>query len=53
MVTHDIDIASYSTRTIHLRDGAVQSDELVTHSREAQKDLEQMLAEPAPELVVT
>jgi putative ABC transport system ATP-binding protein len=52
VVTHDIDIASYSTRTIHLKDGAVQSDELVAHSREAQKDLEQMLAEQAPELVV-
>jgi len=52
VVTHDPDIASYSRRTIHFKDGAVQSDEQIANPRVAQNDLEQMPAEPSPELVV-
>ena len=44
VVTHDPDIATYSNRNIHFKDGRLQADELVAHPREAHKDLEQLPA---------
>ena len=50
VVTHDPDIASYSNRKIHFKDGRLQADERVAHPREARKDLEQLPAEQPEEL---
>jgi putative ABC transport system ATP-binding protein len=50
VVTHDPDIASYSNRHIHFKDGRLQGDERVAHPREARKDLEQLPAEQPEEL---
>ena len=49
VVTHDPDIASYSNRNIHFKDGRLQADERVAHPREARKDLEQLPAEQPEE----
>ena len=51
VVTHDPDIASYSNRNIHFKDGRLQADERVAQPREAGKDLEQLPAEQPEELV--
>ncbi len=50
VVTHDPDIASYSNRSIHFKDGRLQADERVAQPREAGKDLEQLPAEQPEEL---
>jgi putative ABC transport system ATP-binding protein len=47
VVTHDPDIASYSHRKIHFKDGSVQSDDRIAQPREAQRDLERLPAELA------
>ena len=49
VVTHDPDIASYSNRNIHFKDGRLQADERVAQPREARKDLEQLPAEQPEE----
>jgi putative ABC transport system ATP-binding protein len=50
VVTHDPDVASYSNRNIHFKDGRLQRDERIAQPREARKDLEQLPAEQAEEL---
>jgi len=45
VVTHDPDVATYSNRSIHFKDGRLQLDERLAHTREARKDLEQLPAE--------
>ncbi|MGA2194783.1 MAG: ABC transporter ATP-binding protein [Bryobacteraceae bacterium] len=50
VVTHDPDIASYSNRNIHFKDGRLQADERIAQPREALKDLEQLPAEQPEEL---
>ena len=50
VVTHDPDIASYSNRNIHFKDGRLQADERIPQPREALKDLEQLPAEQPQEL---
>ena len=42
LVTHEHDIAYYSNRIIHFRDGHVMSDERVEQSREAERELKEM-----------
>src|SRR5271157_3914960 len=49
VVTHDPDVASYSGRIIHFKDGKLQADETIAQPRDARKDLEQLPAEPAEE----
>jgi putative ABC transport system ATP-binding protein len=51
VVTHDPDIANYSNRIIHFKDGRLQHDERVEHPRHAHNELEQLPAE-LPEAVV-
>jgi putative ABC transport system ATP-binding protein len=51
VVTHDPDVASYSNRNIHFKDGRLHGDERVAKPREAWKDLEQLPAEQPEELV--
>jgi len=41
IVTHEADVAAYATRTIHMRDGRILSDEPVTDRRQASVDLEE------------
>ena len=50
VVTHDPDVASYSNRNIHFKDGRLQRDERIGEPREARKDLEQLPAEQPEEL---
>jgi putative ABC transport system ATP-binding protein len=50
VVTHDPDIATYSNRNIHFKDGRLQLDERLAQPREARKDLEQLPAELPEEL---
>jgi putative ABC transport system ATP-binding protein len=50
VVTHDPDIATYSNRKIHFKDGKLQLDERMEHPRDAKHDLEQLPVE-APEEV--
>ena len=45
VVTHDPDVAAYSNRSIHFKDGRLQLDERLKQPREARKDLEQLPAE--------
>ena len=45
VVTHDPDVAAYSNRSIHFKDGMLQLDERLKQPREARKDLEQLPAE--------
>ena len=47
VVTHDPDVATYSNRSIHFKDGTLRLDERLAHPREARKDLEQLPAEQA------
>ena len=51
VVTHDPDIATYSNRNIHFKDGKLQLDERLAQPREARKDLEQLPAEQPEETV--
>jgi putative ABC transport system ATP-binding protein len=51
VVTHDPDIAAYSNRSIHFKDGRLQLDERLAQPREARKDLEQLPAEQPEEIV--
>ena len=51
VVTHDPDVATYSNRSIHFKDGKLQLDERLAQPREARKDLEQLPAEPPEEVV--
>ena len=50
VVTHDPDIASYSNRNIHFKDGRLQEDVRIAQPREARKDLELLPAEQPEEL---
>ena len=50
VVTHDPDVASYSNRSIHFKDGRLQGDERIAQPREAGKDLERLPAEQPEEL---
>jgi putative ABC transport system ATP-binding protein len=52
VVTHDPDVATYSNRNIHFKDGRLQLDERIAQPRDAKKDLEQMPVEQ-PEAVAT
>ena len=52
VVTHDPDVASYSNRSIHFKDGRLHGDERVAQPREAQRDLEQLPAEPLEEVAL-
>jgi putative ABC transport system ATP-binding protein len=51
VVTHDPDVATYSNRSIHFKDGKLQLDERLAQPREARKDLEQLPAEQPEEIV--
>jgi putative ABC transport system ATP-binding protein len=42
VVTHDADIASYSSRNIYFKDGRLQLDRRPDEPRDAEKDLEQL-----------
>jgi putative ABC transport system ATP-binding protein len=42
LVTHDPDIALYSNRSLHFKDGKLQLDEKRAQPREAARDLQQM-----------
>jgi putative ABC transport system ATP-binding protein len=50
VVTHDPDVATYSNREIHFKDGKLQLDERIAQPRDAKKDLEQLPAEKPEEL---
>jgi putative ABC transport system ATP-binding protein len=50
VVTHDPDVATYSNRKIHFKDGKLQLDERIAQPRDAKKDLEQLPAEKPEEL---
>jgi putative ABC transport system ATP-binding protein len=50
VVTHDPDIAAYSNRSIHFKDGKLQLDERLAQPREARKDLEQLPVEQPEEI---
>jgi putative ABC transport system ATP-binding protein len=50
LVTHDPDIATYSNRNIHFKDGRLQLDERLAHPRDADRDLEQLPAEQTLEI---
>jgi putative ABC transport system ATP-binding protein len=50
VVTHDPDVATYSNRSIHFKDGRLRLDERLAHPREARKDLEQLPAEQPEEV---
>lgn len=49
VVTHDPDVASYSNRILHFKDGRLHQDELVAKPREARTDLESLPVETAEE----
>ena len=42
VVTHELDVAVYATRIIHMRDGKILSDEPVKDRRDAARDLEEL-----------
>ncbi len=50
VVTHDPDVATYSNRNIHFKDGKLQLDERIKQPRDAKQDLEQLPAEKPEEL---
>jgi putative ABC transport system ATP-binding protein len=50
VVTHDPDVAVYSNRCIHFKDGRLQLDERLAQPHEARKDLEQLPAEEPEEV---
>jgi putative ABC transport system ATP-binding protein len=51
VVTHDPDVAVYSNRCIHFKDGKLQLDERLTKLRDARQDLEHLPAEQPEEAV--
>jgi len=51
VVTHDPDIAAYSNRSLHFKDGELQLDERLAQPREARKDLEQLPAKQPRKMV--
>jgi putative ABC transport system ATP-binding protein len=53
VVTHDPDVATYANRNIHFKDGKLQVDERIAQPAQAQKDLEQLPAEPPEEVAAT
>ena len=50
VVTHDPDIATYSNRNIHFKDGRLQLDERIEHPRDARHDLQQLPVETPEEV---
>jgi putative ABC transport system ATP-binding protein len=52
VVTHDSDIAQYSNRSLHFKDGKLRSDEKHSHPRDAARDLEDMRPEQEEEETV-
>jgi putative ABC transport system ATP-binding protein len=50
VVTHDPDVATYSNRSLHFKDGKLQKDERMAQPRDAKHDLEQLPAEQPEEL---
>ena len=50
VVTHDPDIATYSNRNIHFKDGRLQLDERLARPRDARKDIDQLPAEQPEEI---
>jgi putative ABC transport system ATP-binding protein len=52
VVTHDPDVANYSNRKIHFKDGRLDGDERVAQPREAAKDLEALPAEQPQEVAL-
>jgi len=50
VVTHDQDVATYSNRNLHFKDGRLQKDERIAQPRDAKNDLEHLPAEQAEEL---
>ena len=53
VVTHEPDIAEYSKRTIHLKDGRIQFDEVRAIPRDAGADLAVILAEETAERIAS
>ena len=51
VVTHDPDIAVYSNRSLHFKDGRLVRDERIAEPREARMDLQQLPAEQPEEAV--
>jgi putative ABC transport system ATP-binding protein len=49
VVTHDPDIATYSNRNIHFKDGRLQLDERTEHPRDAKRDLAELPVEKPEE----
>ena len=49
VVTHDPDVATYSNRSIHFKDGRLRLDERLAQPRDAHRDLEQLPPEPPEE----
>jgi putative ABC transport system ATP-binding protein len=45
MVTHELDIARYTKRTVVMRDGRVQSDTPVTQRLRAEEELRKLVEE--------
>ena len=52
LVTHDPDIALYSSRSLHLKDGKLQLDEKQKEPRDAAVDLQRMPLEQEQEVMV-
>jgi len=52
LVTHDPDIALYSSRSLHLKDGKLQLDEKQKEPRDAAADLQRMPLEQEQEVMV-
>ncbi|HXN45486.1 MAG TPA: ABC transporter ATP-binding protein, partial [Bryobacteraceae bacterium] len=50
VVTHDPDVATYSNRLIHFKDGKLELDERLAEPRDAHKDLEALPAEQPEEV---
>jgi putative ABC transport system ATP-binding protein len=50
VVTHDPDVATYSNRSIHFKDGKLRLDERLAHPRDAHQDLEQLPVEQPEEV---
>ena len=50
IVTHDPDVATYSNRSVHFKDGRLRLDERLAHPRDAHQDLEQLPAEQPEEV---